>query len=281
MLGHDLMDVIPRAGHHVVGMDLPEIDITYAGSVADALDSFGLTWSSTPPHTLPSTRQRSTRTSPCASTAKVRVCWRRRSRSVPASDWCTSVRTTSSPETQVLLTPRIPRRRPDRPTVDQIGGRGRGSDRSARSRVHRANRLALRGERQQLCRSDHAHPGGDQARDPGGGRPVRAADLEPRPGNPDCGARGFRSPGGHLPRDLLRGDDVVRVDEEVYPVLSGPTPEGSFRPPPRRSPRPAPRPAYSVLGHERWAEVGLAPIRDWREALEEFLSDQAASRGRR
>jgi dTDP-4-dehydrorhamnose reductase/4-ketoreductase len=32
-------------------------------------------------------------------------------------------------------------------------------------------------------------------------------------------------------------------------------------------PRPAPRPAYSVLGHARWQQVGLAPIRDWREAL--------------
>jgi len=31
---------------------------------------------------------------------------------------------------------------------------------------------------------------------------------------------------------------------------------------------PAPRPAYSVLGHGTWAAAGLAPLRDWREALE-------------
>ena len=31
--------------------------------------------------------------------------------------------------------------------------------------------------------------------------------------------------------------------------------------------RPAPRPAYSVLGHDAWASTGLAPMRDWREAL--------------
>ncbi|MGA1146658.1 MAG: sugar nucleotide-binding protein, partial [Candidatus Nanopelagicales bacterium] len=36
--------------------------------------------------------------------------------------------------------------------------------------------------------------------------------------------------------------------------------------------RPAPRPAYSVLGHERWADVGLAPMREWRSALGEALN---------
>ena len=32
-------------------------------------------------------------------------------------------------------------------------------------------------------------------------------------------------------------------------------------------PRPAPRPAWSVLGHDRWANVGLAPMRPWETAL--------------
>ncbi len=31
--------------------------------------------------------------------------------------------------------------------------------------------------------------------------------------------------------------------------------------------RPAPRPAYSVLGHDAWAAAGLAPMRDWQDAL--------------
>ncbi len=36
-------------------------------------------------------------------------------------------------------------------------------------------------------------------------------------------------------------------------------------------PRPAPRPGYSVLGHDRWTEVGLVPMRDWRDALTDAL----------
>ena len=31
--------------------------------------------------------------------------------------------------------------------------------------------------------------------------------------------------------------------------------------------RPAPRPAYSVLGHDAWKSAGLAPMREWSEAL--------------
>ncbi|MFF3780021.1 dTDP-4-dehydrorhamnose reductase [Streptomyces sp. NPDC001933] len=33
--------------------------------------------------------------------------------------------------------------------------------------------------------------------------------------------------------------------------------------------RPAPRPAFSVLGHDRWAAAGIEPVRNWRAALEE------------
>lgn len=39
--------------------------------------------------------------------------------------------------------------------------------------------------------------------------------------------------------------------------------------------RPAPRPGYSVLGHDAWSDVGLAPMRDWREALASAHRDHA------
>jgi dTDP-4-dehydrorhamnose reductase len=41
--------------------------------------------------------------------------------------------------------------------------------------------------------------------------------------------------------------------------------------------RPAPRPAYSVLGHDRWHGAGIAPIRDWREALTEAFPNLMAA----
>lgn len=37
--------------------------------------------------------------------------------------------------------------------------------------------------------------------------------------------------------------------------------------------RPAPRPAYSVLGHDGWAGVGLAPMRDWRAAIRAAMAE--------
>ncbi|RED84020.1 dTDP-4-dehydrorhamnose reductase [Cohnella phaseoli] len=42
-------------------------------------------------------------------------------------------------------------------------------------------------------------------------------------------------------------------------------------------PRPAPRPAYSVLGQQALIKAGFTPLRPWREALRDYLSEHTAS----
>ncbi|MGK5440331.1 dTDP-4-dehydrorhamnose reductase [Micromonospora sp. URMC 105] len=42
-----------------------------------------------------------------------------------------------------------------------------------------------------------------------------------------------------------------------------------------RFPRPAARPAYSVLGHDRWAAAGLPPLPDWRDTLSDAFDSPA------
>ncbi|MFZ3499728.1 dTDP-4-dehydrorhamnose reductase [Streptomyces sp. 5.8] len=58
--------------------------------------------------------------------------------------------------------------------------------------------------------------------------------------------------------------EVYRLSE-LDPGRIRPTTSASFV-------RPAVRPAFSVLAHDRWALVGLAPMSDWREQLAKALA---------
>ncbi|MFI7498314.1 dTDP-4-dehydrorhamnose reductase [Streptomyces sp. NPDC049687] len=90
---------------------------------------------------------------------------------------------------------------------------------------------------------------------------ARIADLGPRAGRTARGVFHTTSAGEaswyELAREIFReiGADPDRVR---------PTTSDAF-------PRAAPRPAYSVLGHGRWRETGLGPLRDWRTALHAAL----------
>ncbi|MFD0887731.1 dTDP-4-dehydrorhamnose reductase, partial [Streptosporangium algeriense] len=83
-------------------------------------------------------------------------------------------------------------------------------------------------------------------------RIVELAGIAPEPGVYHATCSG-RASWYELAREIftLLGADP----ERIRPVSS------------KEFPRPAPRPAYSVLGHDRWATAGLPPMRDWREAL--------------
>lgn len=70
------------------------------------------------------------------------------------------------------------------------------------------------------------------------------------------------------------------LTREVFTLL-GLDPERVRPTTSERFARPAARPAFAVLGHGRWAEAGLAPMRGWREALHAaWPALSAAQRGR-
>ena len=74
---------------------------------------------------------------------------------------------------------------------------------------------------------------------------------------------------------VYHGTAPARPPGTGWPGPSSPdtawTRTGSGRPPATGFPvRPA-RPAYSVLGHDRWAAAGLPPLPDWHTTLVDAL----------
>jgi dTDP-4-dehydrorhamnose reductase len=102
------------------------------------------------------------------------------------------------------------------------------------------------------------------------GQPTWSADVAARIA--DLGVRLARDADTHGIFHATSSGEATwhELAQEVF-LLTGADPN-RVRPVGSASfPRPAPRPAYSVLGHDRWREAGLGPLRDWRSALHEAL----------
>ncbi|MFE9865826.1 dTDP-4-dehydrorhamnose reductase [Streptomyces sp. NPDC005506] len=100
------------------------------------------------------------------------------------------------------------------------------------------------------------------------GQPTWTADLADR-----LVRLGQAALAGAVPAGIYHGTSGGQTTwfgftREIFRLLGAdparirPTTSGAFV-------RPAPRPAFSVLGHDRWAAAGMEPIRDWRVALAE------------
>lgn len=270
MLGHDLMEVVAAAGHQVVGLDLPDIDITQAASVAAALDRV------TPDVVVNAAaytavdaaesnedlalRVNGTGPGVLAQAAAVRPGVRLVHIStdyVFAGDAATPYAEDAAPA------PRSAYGRTkaagEAAVLDALPDRGTIVRTAWLYGVHGPNfvrtMLALEATRPGVSVVD------DQR-----GQPTWSHDLaEQIVALVDSGA-----PAGVYHGTSSGETTWFGFTREIYRLIGAdpdrvqPTTTAAF-------PRPAPRPAYSVLGHDRWAEVGLAPIRDWREALAQAL----------
>lgn len=98
------------------------------------------------------------------------------------------------------------------------------------------------------------------------GRPTWTVDPADRPVRLGRPALAGTAPAGAYHGTSGDGTTWSRLTREVFrlpgadPERVRPTTGAAFA-------RPAPRPAYSVLGHSRWQQAGIEPIRDWSEVL--------------
>lgn len=270
MLGHDLMDVVAETGHDVVGMDLPEIDITSAESVGNALDAIvpdvvvnaaaytavdaaeeneGLALRVNGDG--PSVLARSIGERPGIRLVHLSTDY------VFPGDADTPYSEDAEPSprsaygrTKLAGEHAVLRSAPDRAYVVRTAWL---------YGVHGTNfvktMLTLEATKPEISVVADQH-----------GQPTWSRDLARQiVALMDSGAEAGIYHGTSSGETTWLG-----LAREIYRLLGAdpqrvlPTTTDAF-------PRPAPRPAYSVLGHARWAAAGLDPIRDWRVALADAL----------
>lgn len=270
MLGHDLMEVIAGAGHEVVGLDLPDIDITSQESVAAALKAVD-------PQVV---------VNAAAYTAV----------DAAEDDEVTALRVNGDgPRVLAAAVAARPGTRLVRVSTDYVFAGDADTPyaedadpapRSAYGRTKLAGEQAVREllpDRGYVVRTAWLYgvhgPNfvktmlGLEAAKPS------VAVVDDQRGQPtwsrDLAAQIVALVDADAPAGIYHGTSSGEttwfgLTREIYRLIGAdpdrvePTTTDAF-------PRPAPRPAYSVLGHDRWAAVGLAPIRDWRDALAEVL----------
>lgn len=269
-LGHDLMDVIADAGHGVVGMDLPEIDITDPESVAAALDAVqpdvvinaaaytavdaaegeettalavngqGPAVLATAVASRPDTRMVHISTD-YVFDGSSEVPYPEDAPTNPASAYG---RTKAVGEEAVLMA------LPDRGFVVRTAW------------LYGVNGANFVKTMLRLAQShDTLNVVDDQV-----GQPTWSRDLARQivalidadaPAGVYHGTSSGQTTWFGFTRAIFAGAGLD--PERVHPTTTD------------KFPRPAPRPAFSVLGHDKWAQVGLDPIREWQQALAEAL----------
>jgi dTDP-4-dehydrorhamnose reductase len=269
-LGHDLMDVIADSGHGVVGMDLPEIDITDPESVAAALDAVqpdivvnaaaytavdaaegdeatalavngqGPAVLATAVANLPNTRMVHISTD-YVFDGSSEVPYPENAPTNPASAYG---RTKAVGEEAVLMA------LPDRGFVVRTAW------------LYGVNGANFVKTMLRLAQShDTLNVVDDQVGQPTWSRDLARQIVALLDADAPAGVYHGTSAGQTTWFGFTR---AIFAGAGLDPERVQPTTTDKF-------PRPAPRPAFSVLGHDKWAHVGLEPIREWQQALAEAL----------
>lgn len=278
MLGHDLMGVAGAAGHEVIGLDLPDIDITQPESVAAALRR-------TAPDVV---------VNAAAYTAV----------DAAESDEATALRVNG--DGPAVLATEVARHpdvwlvhvstdyvfdgRADTPYAENA----QPNPQSAYGRTKLAGELAVRSglpDRHYLVRTawlygehgpnfvrtmlnlEQVKPTIDVVDDQRG-QPTWSRDLAAQ----IVALVGSGAAAGTYHATSAGQTTWYGLTTEIYRLI-GADPQRVRPTTTDKFPRPAPRPAYSVLGHDGWEGTGVAPIRGWREALLAALPDIRRSAG--
>jgi dTDP-4-dehydrorhamnose reductase len=270
MLGHDLLEVVAGAGCEVVGADLPEVDITSPASMAAALDAHRpavvvnaaayTAVDAAEEHEALATRVNGDGPRVLAAAVAERPGV---SLVHVSTDYVFAGDAVEPYAEQAVPAPRSAYGRSklagERAVLQVLPDRGYVVRTAWLYGVHGGNfvrtMLRLEASRPQVAVVDDQH-----------GQPTWSRDLAAQIlALVDAGA-----PSGTYHGTSSGQTTWFGLTREIYRLI-GADPERVRPTTTEAFPRPAPRPAYSVLGHDRWATVGLTPIRDWREALAEAL----------